>query len=101
MPQSLRIARNAERQIRRASDWWDQNRPSARSLFRQELRRAFELILSQPSSGPASFDESARDVRRVLLVRSCYYVYYRLDEAENVVEVLAIWHTSRGDPPNL
>lgn len=42
---------------------------------------------------------SPETVRRVLLTRIQYYLYYRADEAEGAVEVLAIWHARRGGNP--
>ena len=40
------------------------------------------------------------NVRRVLLARVRYYVYYRVTSAGEV-EVLALWHASRGRAPHL
>lgn len=35
-------------------------------------------------------------MRRVHLARIHYYVYYRVAQSGNSLEILAFWHTSRG-----
>jgi plasmid stabilization system protein ParE len=40
-------------------------------------------------------------VRRVYLKRTRYYVYFRIVDDGNRVEVLALWHGSRNDLPEL
>ena len=93
----LLVTANAERQIREAADWWHKNR-LARGLFRQELSRGFELITTQPNIGVRALDASLHGVRRLHLSRIRYYLYYRVLD-EDTVEVLALWHTSRGEGP--
>ena len=90
----LEVGQRAERQIREASEWWYQNRPSAPDLFKTELRRAFDLITGQPLLGPPSRGARTSDVRRVLLARVRYHLYYRVIESRETVEVLALWHTA-------
>jgi len=36
-------------------------------------------------------------IRRIRLRRTRYYLYYRL--ADDLIEIVALWHTSRGSPP--
>jgi plasmid stabilization system protein ParE len=99
LPFRLEVGRQAERQIREASDWWYDNRPAAPDLFKSELHRAFELIASRPLVAAPSGRGRTRDVRRVLLARIRYHLYYRVVEHRETVQVLALWHTSRGSPP--
>jgi plasmid stabilization system protein ParE len=96
----LQVVANAERQIREAAQWWHQNRRAAPSLFRQELTRGFELITTHPDIGPRALDVDLPEVRRLHLSRIHYYLYYRA-VGEDAVEVLALWHTSRGQGPFL
>jgi plasmid stabilization system protein ParE len=95
----LLVTEEAERQIRAAAAWWRENRRAAPGLFRQELTRGFELITSQPNLGPRALDADLQEVRRVHLYRIGYYLYYR--NRDEAVEVLALWHTSRGEKPPL
>lgn len=98
MKRALRVSRDAEAQIRQAARWWRENRPAAPGLLHQELQRGFQLIVGEPGIGPQAADLTAPQVRRLLLARIRYFLYYRIT-GEDVVEVLAFWHTSRGTPP--
>ena len=95
----LVVTRIAEAQIREASDWWLENREAAPALFHQELRNAFELVVSQPTSGSSATNVELAGVRRVLMKRCRYHLYYRT--GDDVVEVLGLWHMSRGSSPEL
>ena len=64
-----------------------------------ELRRAFRLILNQPQIGPPALDVDVSDVRRIHLSRIGHYLYYRVLEAEGIIEVLSVWSDSRGAGP--
>jgi plasmid stabilization system protein ParE len=39
--------------------------------------------------------------RRVYLTRIRYYVYFQIADDEELVEILALWHASRGSGPPL
>jgi plasmid stabilization system protein ParE len=95
----LRVAPRAELEIRKAAEWWQENRPAVRDLFRQELTHAFDLITTEPGVGSRARDATLPDVRRIHLYRIHYYLFYRVRGA--VVDVLAFWHTNRGAAPQL
>ena len=83
------------------NSWWRRNRSSARNAVRDELARAFRLILAQPLIGPRALDVEIEDVRRIHLSRIRHYLYYRVLESSSIIEVLAVWSDSRGEPPPL
>lgn len=92
----LQVTRRAAREIRVASKWWDENRPAAPDAFRDAIDKAFELIRTQPDIGAVATNVRLPRVRRILLSKVQYYLYYRAKGAPHpAVEVLAIWHTSR------
>ena len=91
----LQVTRRAAREIRAASSWWDENRPAAPEAFRDAIDKAFELIRSQPDIGAIATNVRLPGVRRILLSKIRYYLYYRLRERPRTVEVVALWHTSR------
>jgi plasmid stabilization system protein ParE len=95
----LVVTADAERQIRAASDWWYENRRNAPQLFRSELQRAFELVVDYPDAAPLATNPELPGVRRVLLRRTRFYLYYQA--GSDVVEILALWHASRGDTAQL
>jgi plasmid stabilization system protein ParE len=93
--------RFAADQIREESRWWRRNRRKAPGLFQQELRRAFKLLAEYPEAGALTDDVEVAGIRRVLLGATQHYVYYRINKVQQRIEVLAVWSTSRGEPPPL
>lgn len=100
-PLPLQITRRAAREIRAASEWWDENRPAAPEAFRDALDKIFDLICDQPNIGTVATNVKLPGVRRILLSKVQYYLYYRVKSKPHVVEVVAIWHTSRYPDLNL
>ena len=101
MPLRIKPTPLAAEQIRAEARWWRANRTKAPALFREELRRAFQLISDYPEAGPVATDADTNDIRRVLLAGTQHYLYYRVNEVENRIEVLGLWSTRRGEPPPL
>lgn len=101
MTPELRISRRAVNQIAAAAAWWAENRPLAPRMFEQELAGALRTIREHPTVSAPLKTERAGRIRRVLLARSRYYLYWYVDDAGTVLEVLACWHASRGTPPPL
>jgi plasmid stabilization system protein ParE len=89
------ISARARREIAEAAQWWLENRDKAPEAFEEDLAEAFDLILHAPHLG-ILVPSRIKFVRRVLLRRVRYYLYYR-DTAPGV-EVLALWHASRLPP---
>ncbi|MBP9144466.1 MAG: type II toxin-antitoxin system RelE/ParE family toxin [Thermoanaerobaculia bacterium] len=100
MERGLRVTPEAKKQIRDANAWWVANRSAAPHLIRTELERAFLLITSQPRVGSPALDPDLDPVRRILLYRIGYHLYYRI-ALDSTVHVLGLWHTSRGVAPPL
>jgi hypothetical protein len=84
-----------------AATWWLQNRLSAPGMFAEDLQMAFALIEEFPNAGEAVHHRRIPNLRRVLLSRVQYHLYYNVLLKERIVEVLALWHTSRGTKPRL
>jgi len=91
----LQVTRRARREIRSAAAWWDENRPAAPDAFRDAIEKTFELICTQPTIGAVATNVKLPGVRRILLSKVQYYLYYRVKSNPSTVEVVAIWHTSR------
>jgi len=81
--------------------WWVDNRPTAPGLFADELAAAFGRLASFPHAGTEYPHSTVAGIRRLLLQRTRYHVYYLTDDTEGVVSVLAVWHASRGSGPPL
>ncbi len=98
---AVKVTYRAAGEITRACEWWDANRPAAQGLLRNELERVFELLSVQPGIGARALNAKLTDVRRVHLSRVRYYLYYRTRADQGAVDILALWHTSRGTGPRI
>ena len=101
MKAEIRVAPRAARQIRAAAKWWVENRSAAPTLLADEIEAAFDLIADIPLAGEAVSHARIAGLRRILLGRTQHYLYYVVSEGRFVVEVIALWHTSRGAKPSL
>lgn len=97
----LRVAPRAESQIRDAAVWWLANRPKAPRAFGEDLEKAFGLICSLPLAGQKVRHPTIGGLRRVLMGRVRYYLYYQVEVEEEIVNALALWHASRKGHPRL
>ncbi|MBX9630782.1 MAG: type II toxin-antitoxin system RelE/ParE family toxin [Burkholderiales bacterium] len=93
MPLVVRIKPRAQRQIETAAEWWAANRPAAPGAIRNDLRAALDALVEQPSIGTRIEISRADEVRRLYLVRTGYFVYYRV--RGRLLEVIAFWHARR------
>jgi plasmid stabilization system protein ParE len=95
----IKITRCAAAQIRKAAGWWSTNRLAAPNALKEELANAFMLISHQPEIGAAATNVCLAGVRRIYLDRVRYFLYYRARATQ--IEILALWHSSRGKGPRL
>jgi plasmid stabilization system protein ParE len=95
----LFITRRAAHEIRRAAQWWADNRPAAPGAVRADLQATLNILREQPQVGTDVEDASSTGVRRIYLDRTRYWVYYRV--RRDTLEVLSLWHGSRGSDPAL
>jgi plasmid stabilization system protein ParE len=95
------ISRRARRQIEKIHAWWTDNRPAARSLFLDELGRAEHLLRENPELGSVYTTHRTSTVRRVLLARTEYHLYYRYIARREAITVLAVWGATRRRGPRL
>lgn len=98
-PLRVVIQRRAVVEAEAVDAWWRVHRSDVSDLFASELDTMLAAIAAMPTLGAAAAGVRAEGVRRVLLRKTRYHVYYRV--RDDVVEVLAVWHTSRGVGPGL
>ena len=96
---TVEVTSRAAAQIERAARWWAENRPAAPNAIARDFEEAKNLLARQPGVGARSSTLRYPHVRRLLLSRVRYHIYYRT--ASGKVVVLAFWHSSRGTEPNL
>ena len=99
MNTSLRIEITSDAATQIAVAWWAEHRPTAPGAILEDLDHLIDLLCVQPAMGTRSHRASLSGVRRVTLSRIRYYVYYRV--VDDALQVLALWHTSRGRGPVL
>lgn len=92
------LSPSARADIARVGRWWRQNRPLNPGLFRRELGEARELLTSSPEIGLLV---GRRGARRVVLERTQYALYYRVNRSTRTILVLTIWYMARGTHPRL
>jgi plasmid stabilization system protein ParE len=92
----VRLALNpeAEEDILAAFRWYSSKRASLGRAFVEHVDAAFERILE----APRSFAVAYRDLRRFVLPRFPYVIYFR--ERHEIVVVVAVLH-GRRDPRTL
>lgn len=98
-PLSVVFQRRAIREAEAIDEWWRSNRPAAPELFATELEAMLGAAALMPSLGAPARSERARRVRRLLLRATRCHVYYRV--RDETLEVLAVWHATRGTGPGL
>ena len=86
----------AAAEIRRASAWWRANREAAPFALAEDIERAFELVAAQPGIGSRARNAKKEGVRRLLLSRTGYHLYYQVNAEAGRIEILALWHSRRG-----
>lgn len=99
MKVGIRFSPQALAQVQAAHAWWKQNRPSAPRLLRDELAEALQLLRTSPGAGAPYSHRRLRDVRRLVLPSTQYYLYYLTDP--DGVTILAVWSSLRGRAPQL
>jgi plasmid stabilization system protein ParE len=97
----LRVARRALVEGDRAARWWRKNRLSNPDLFEEELDAALDLVRTAPALGSPCGKRRGRQLRRVMLPRTRYHLYYCFEPGDDHALVLSIWSAVRGRGPRL
>jgi plasmid stabilization system protein ParE len=97
----VRIFSQARQDIATAVAWWRANRPFATTRLEDELETSLRRLEELPFIGPPAADVRLAGFRRLSLLETRYFIYYRVNEVRGQVEVLRLWHMSRHRPPAL
>ncbi len=93
--------KQADQQALEADAWWQANRSAAPNLFWEELKAAIAMLSDAPDIGRPYRYRPVPGVRRLLMPRSRYHVYYVHRQEAQVVVVLSVWSAVRGRRPPL
>ena len=95
----IRFSPRAWREIERGAAWWRRNREKAPDAFEVDTNAAIDQIRSAPHIG-TPIRARRLGVRALWLDRIGYYLYY-VEISDQMIEILALWHASRGSRPKL
>src|SRR4051812_14571235 len=96
-PLPVEISPLAARHLRELEHWWRLNRTAAPNAVREELQRILRLLSITPLMGRRATDVELEGVRRIHISRIWYYLYYRVLDHPERIELLALWSDSRGE----
>ena len=86
----IRFTTRASREIEAAAFWYEEQRSGLGS----EFMRSFEARLASIQRAPLLFAETHRkDVRRALMKRFPYGVFFRT--SEDFIDIISVFHTRR------
>lgn len=94
----LRYLKRAQSQLETVLEYLHEN--GGLASFREVLRRKSEALKATPYIGAPVPDARTPGVR-VAYLETKHVLYYRVNVKAGVVEVLRVWHTSRGHRPKL
>jgi plasmid stabilization system protein ParE len=94
----VELSEQADGQVKRIDAWWRANRLAAPDLFTDEVEAAFAALGETPTLG-VGYEGAGQPVRRVLLPRTHYHLYFT-QEADRLL-VVALWSAFRGRGPKL
>ena len=100
-PLPIDFTLRASRQVAEAGRWWLEHRSKAPDALHEELQQVMQLVASQPEVGAIARNVKLAGVRRVLLGRVGYHLYYRRLDSPASIQVVAFWHATRGEAPGL
>jgi plasmid stabilization system protein ParE len=95
----VRLTIEAEAQLEKIDEWWAANRREHPELVREEASEAIRTLAAFPEAGVEHRARGRRGLRKMLLPRSQYLLYYAVNDDQGEVVIAAVWHASRGKGP--
>lgn len=89
MSRSLVFREQARKEFDAAGDWYERERPGLGNAFLTEVDRILGRVLDNPEAFPEMLD----GVRKAVVKRFPYCLYFRI--RGNTVVVLAVFHSAR------
>jgi plasmid stabilization system protein ParE len=84
----IRISKKARHQISSAKRWYDARQAGLGTEFTSEIRRHIELLKSPAVEHKPAF----KNVRRDLVQRFPFVIYYERNEEEMVITIISVLH---------
>ena len=99
MTTNVRFTPVAKSDLLRIADRWEENRPKAPALFVEELEAAIVTLATTPTVGARYESAGKPGLRRFLMRRTRFHLYYVHDPDEGLVSVVRVWSAVRGRRP--
>lgn len=96
----LEVVEEARKQYLTERAWWVENAEHKR-LFAREFRDAIQHLLTSPESGTIYTRRRGRVIRRWLMPKTRYHIYYRFDAQAQVIVIYSLWGAARAHVPQL
>jgi len=94
------MTKRAERSLERIMRWWHESADQP-GLFTRELLDAIHMLETTRSPGSPYRTRGHPKAKRILLRKSSCHVYFEVDEARQIIEILELWSAQRGRSPKL
>ena len=88
MSDKIQISLLAEIEIKAAQDWYEKQTTGLGEKFADEIKGSIDSLLNPISDHKRVF----KNLRRILLHRFPYSVYYIRNENEKLIEIIAVLH---------
>lgn len=96
----VKFSPRASRRVKIVARWWRENRPTAPTVFDEELRAVIERLKSEPNLGSKYEVLGGKLIRRTLLSKRAQNVYYAVDDEAAVIVIHTVWGARRGRAPS-
>ncbi len=87
----IRVESEALQDIQEATDWYNKQLHGLGSRFQKQVKAQINAL----KKNPLGYGIRYANVRCVMVNKFPFLVHFTIDEAQKLVEVFAIYHTSR------
>lgn len=91
MKYTIRISERAEMEIKKAEDWYESQAPGLGKRFTSEIKEEIDSLLNPHVEHRLVF----KILRRLLVHRFPYTIYYVRDEKIPSIEVISVLHNKQ------
>ena len=95
------VTRRAERELERVGRKWRKLRPAVPDLVLEEFDDALTHLENTPHSGELLGTRRGLPLRRWLLPKTQYHLYFTVDVTRQVLTIHSIWGARRERAPKL
>ncbi len=96
----VKVVEEAREQYLAERAWWVEN-ADHKQLSAREYRDAIRHLLTSPESGVVYTRRRGRVIRRWLMPKTRYHIYYRFDAEAQLIVIYTLWGATRGRGPSL